>query len=251
MNRPGDSRLAHASRVEMTMTLSDEITRFLQDKGADLVGFADLTILPASSRQDLPRAVAFAVALAPNIVAGIKDGPTKEYHGEYERANALLGELSTLTADLIRSRGFAAISSAATNEGIDPETYSTELPHKTVGTLAGLGWIGKCALLVSEQFGSAIRLNRVLTNAPLPTDAPESESRCGHCRACVDVCPGMAPTGDNWTQGKHRDDFFDASACRAAALDMALRRTGLVGTFCGICIAACPWTQSYIGRELD
>lgn len=231
------------------MTLSDEITGFLQARGADLVGFANLRNLPASSRHNLPRAVGFAVALAPEIVSGIKDGPTREYHAEYERVNTLLGELSLTTADLIRSRGFETISSAATDEGVDPKTYSTELPHKTVGTLAGFGWIGKCALLVSKQFGSAIRLNRVLTDAPIPTGTPISESRCSDCRACVDACPGLAPTGDNWTREKHRNDFFDAFACRRAARETAQRRTGFSGSFCGICIAVCPWTQSYIKRS--
>jgi epoxyqueuosine reductase QueG len=233
----------------MAMTLSDEIAGLLQERGADLVGFADLRVLPAPSRHNLPHAVAFAVALSPEIVAGIKDGPTKEYHAEYERVNALLGELSRATADLIKSRGFEAISSPATDANIDTDVYSTELPHKTVCTLAGFGWIGRCALLVSKQFGSAIRLNRVLTDAPLPAGTPEIESRCGDCRACVDVCPGLAPTGDHWRQGKHRDEFFDASACRTAARQKAQKRTGILGAFCGICIAACPWTQSYIKRS--
>ncbi len=231
------------------MALSDEITQLLQARGADLLGFADLSALSASARCNLPRAVGFAVALAPEVVASIKDGPTTEYHSEYERVNMLLEELSRSTADLIIRRGFAAISFAATNEGIDPKTHSTELPHKTVGTLAGFGWIGKCALLVSERFGSAIRLNRVLTDAPLPTGMPIRESRCGDCRACVDACPGLAATGDVWTREKHRDDFFDAFACRRAAREIAQRRTGILDTFCGICIAVCPWTQSYIKRS--
>jgi epoxyqueuosine reductase QueG len=193
--------------------------------------------------------VGFAMALAPEIVASVRDGPTTEYHAECERANTVLGELSLSTADMIRRRGFAAISSAATNEGIDSETHSTELPHKTVGTLAGFGWIGKCALLVNQEFGSAIRLNRVLTDAPLPTGMPVIEARCGDCRACVDACPGLAATGDNWTRDKHPDDFFNAHACRRAARETAQRRTGILDTFCGICIAVCPWTQAYIKRS--
>lgn len=230
----------------MSASLSEEITAFLKAEDASLVGFADLTPLPASVRSSLPRAVGFAIALAPEVIAGIKEGPTTEYYVEYERVNKILGELSVSTANLIRNQGFTAISSAATNEGIDPNTHSTALPHKTVGTLAGLGWIGKCALLVSQPFGSAIRLNRVLTDAPLPTGRPIIESRCGDCHACVDACPGSAPSGDNWVRGKHRDAFFDASACRCTARDMAQRRTGIVDTFCGICIAVCPWTQAYI-----
>ena len=231
------------------MKLAHEITEFLRGKGASLAGFADLGALPAATRHNLPRAVAFAVALDAEIVAEVKDGPTREYCAECERANDLLGELSRSTADLIRSHGFTAISSAATREGIDWETHSTQLPQKTVATLAGFGWIGKCALLVTEQFGSAIRLNRVLTDAPLPTGMPVSESRCGDCRACVDACPGRAPTGDNWARDKYRDTFFDASACKRAAVETAQRRTGIVNTYCGICIATCPWTEQYINKS--
>jgi len=231
------------------MTLLDEITELLKSEGADLVGFADLSILPAAMRYSMPRAVGFAVALAPEIIAGIKEGPTREYYAEYERVNTFLGELSTSTADFLRKKGFTAIDSAATNEGIDFATHSTTLPQKTISTLAGLGWIGKCALLVNEQFGSAIRLNRVLTDAPLSTDTPIMESRCGDCCACVDACPGQAPSGHSWIQGKHRDEFFDAWACRKAAREGAKRRTGILDTFCGICIAACPWTQGYIKKN--
>lgn len=72
--------------IEKMITISDEITKFLHEKGASLIGFADLTVLPAEVRLNLPRAVVFAVALAPNIVAFLREGPTKEYHSEYERA---------------------------------------------------------------------------------------------------------------------------------------------------------------------
>ena len=231
------------------MTTTDELTQLLKTNGASLVGFADLSVLPPQVRCDLPRAVAFAVALRPEIIACIKDGPTKEYHGEYVRANDLLGELSESAAELLRHRGFSAISSAATDEGIEPETLSTQLPQKTVATLAGFGWIGKCALLVTKDFGSAVRLNRVLTDAELPVGTPVIESRCGDCRACVDACPGRAATGDDWHPNKHRDEFFDAFACRRSALATAQYRTRIQGSFCGICIAACPWTERYIQRS--
>jgi epoxyqueuosine reductase len=231
------------------MALSDEITEFLRFHNAHLIGFADLANLPAAPRCNMPRAVSFAFAMEPEIVAGIKDGPTAAYYAEYRTANVFLGELSRATADLIREHGFSAVSSAATDEGIDPKTYSTELPHKTVATLAGLGWIGKSALLVNEQFGSAIRLNRVLTDAPLPTAAPITESRCGDCRACVEACPARAATGVKWSPDKRRDDIFDVFACRRTARETAKQKTGITDTFCGICIAACPWTQAYINAS--
>jgi len=232
------------------MTLATDIIDYLKSNGASLVGFADLSVLDASARHNLPRAVGFAVALTPEIIAGIAQGPTREYHAEYQRVNALLDELSRLTADFLRGRGFTAISAAATHAGVDPATLATELPQKTIGTLAGFGWIGKCALLVNEQFGSAIRLNRVLTDAPLPTANPIVASRCGDCNVCVDSCPGKAATGDNWQRDKHRDAFFDVFACRRAAREIAQQRIGADYTVCGLCIAVCPWTQKYIKQSL-
>jgi len=228
-----------------------EITDLLKSGGASVVGFADMRALPANIRHDLPRAISFAVALDPKIVASIKDGPTMEYYNEYKRANALLGKLGEIAADFLQRKGCRAMTFAATHEGIDFSTNSTILPHKTVATLAGLGWIGKCALLVTEQFGSAIRINRVLTDVPLTAATPIVESRCGECTACVDACPGHAPKGVNWASDKYRDLFFDAGACRDAAREMAYKKVGIKDTFCGICMAVCPWTIKYVKNNLN
>ena len=45
----------------------------------------------------------------------------------------------------------------------------TALPHKTIATRAGIGWIGKSALLVTAKYGSAIRLSSILTDTPIET----------------------------------------------------------------------------------
>jgi epoxyqueuosine reductase QueG len=231
--------------------ITRKTVELLNAHGADLIGFTDLSDLPADVRHGLPRAVAFAVALEPAIIASIRQGPTRAYHAEYVRVNHLLGELSASAASFLREAGFQAVSSAATDEGVDQRTYSTRLPHKTVATRAGLGWIGKCALLVTRQYGSAVRLNRVLTDAPLPTSPALIKSRCGKCQACVDACPAHAPIGRPWQAGLSRDEYLNAFACAATARELAARRTGVQGTFCGICIATCPWTQKYLKSGLQ
>ena len=70
----------------------------------------------------------------------------------------------------------------------------TPLPHKTVATRAGLGWIGKCALLVTKQFGSAIRLTSVLTDVYICCDTALARSKSigietTICGRCIAVCP--------------------------------------------------------------
>jgi epoxyqueuosine reductase QueG len=124
----------------------------------------------------------------------------------------------------------------------------TALPHKTVATRAGLGWIGKNALLITRTFGSAVRLTSVLTDAPFIADEPIDQSRCGNCRVCVDICPGGAPQGKNWVCGRDRDDFFSARDCFNAMEDLTGRAGLETRSICGICIASCPWTQKYLSR---
>jgi epoxyqueuosine reductase QueG len=231
------------------MTIADGLTALLHSRGAALVGFANLGDIPSEVRCNLPIGISIAVALNPVIIAGIQSGPTKEYCAEYESANNLLNSLGTVAVDFLHEHKHKAKLIAPTTEDFDPATLSTPLPHKTTATLAGLGWIGKCALLVTKSFGSAIRLTTVLTDAEASTGAPANVSRCGKCCACVEVCPGHASSGKNWKFGLQRDTFFNASACRKAAREIAARKAGTTHTLCGMCIAVCPWTLKYIKRS--
>ncbi len=216
------------------------------EKGASLVGFADLSELPEEVRHSMQFAVSMAVALDAVVIAAIHDGPTKEYHAEYRQANALLWELAKFAARMIEDSGHRAIPKRPTHAGIDQRTQSTVLPHKTVATHAGLGWIGKCALLVTEEYGPAARLTTILTDAELNAAEPIVDSRCGECRLCVDSCPGRAPSGKNWNSRLLRHEFFDAFACADAARERATAKIGLDDTICGICISVCPFTAKYV-----
>ena len=225
-----------------------DLEALLKEHGAAIVAAADLSPLPGESRSGFPVGVCIAVALEPGIVAGISSGPTIEYFEEYNRANALLDLLAGECAARLKKEGFKAKTGQATVMELDQETLTTPLPHKTVATRAGVGWIGKCALLVTQSHGSAVRFNTVLTDAPLPAGEPVSESFCGNCSLCVEACPAQAASGLEWHPGLERAAFFDAFACRAEARRLA-GEIGLERTICGICIAACPYTQRYLARH--
>jgi epoxyqueuosine reductase len=228
--------------------LCSQIKRALLDRGASLVSFADLIEIPADVRHSMRFGISIAVALNPSIIAEVRSGTTQKYCSEYRRANALLSELAKFAANMLKYCGFQAIPKEPTHVGIDPKTHSTILPHKTVATRAGLGWIGKCALLVTEDYGSAIRINTVLTEAHLEAAIPVDHSRCGDCLVCVDSCPGRAASGKDWSVNAQRDSFFDAFACASTARECAVTKIGVDDTICGICISVCPWTQRYIKR---
>ncbi|RLC08195.1 MAG: epoxyqueuosine reductase, partial [Deltaproteobacteria bacterium] len=222
-----------------------ELERYLIDRNATFVACADLQQLPAEPRMGLPLGVCIGVRLETSIIAGITEGPTPEYAAEYVRVNELLQRLGEHCATFLQGRGFRAVSFAPPIDLKDRESLETPLPHKTVATLAGTGWVGKCALLVTESYGSAVRFNTVFTDTPLPADEPVEVSRCGECDFCVTACPAGAVSGCQWHQGLERALFFDAAACRDCASRLGAK-AGSDRTICGICIAVCPYTQRYL-----
>ena len=224
-----------------------DLEQFLRTRGATLVACADLLPLPDDVRNGLPVGVCIGVALASEIVAGIENGPTTDYAAEYDRVNALLQRLADDGAAFLRSRGFRAVALRATLAKLDPANLATSLPHKTVATRSGMGWIGKCALLVNETYGTAVRYISVLTDAPLPLAVPVESCRCGSCTACVDACPAGAVSGRAWEPGLKREDLFDAVACYEEATRQGLKAGGRI--ICGICVAVCPYTKRYRARD--
>lgn len=225
----------------------DDIRKILLEEGAALVGFADMTAVPAEDRREMPRALSIAVALDPGIIGLIAKGPTQEYFREYSRANALLSSLAHRAAGLLTAMGFEAVALEPTTEEFDEVGLRAGLSHKIAATRSGLGWIGKNALVITKPFGSAVRLTTVLTEAPFETGTPQDKSRCGTCTDCVEVCPARAPSGKNWALGLYRDEFFDARACCRKATEFC-EAAGIDSTICGICIEACPWTRKYLNR---
>jgi epoxyqueuosine reductase QueG len=220
----------------------------LMERGAAFVACADLRALSPECREGLPCGVTIGVALRPTVVDRMMRGACAEYDAEFERTSALRQELRQKCLELLRSMGAKAIRVPPALAQADDSTLMAPLPDKTVATLAGVGWIGKCALLVTEAYGCALRLVTVLTDAELPTGMLVTISRCGDCRVCVDACPAHAPSGVPWRPGIPRDEFFDAFACQQHGMRMKaannLRHEG-----CGICVAVCPWTQEYARGE--
>jgi epoxyqueuosine reductase QueG len=228
--------------------LSEIIKEALLKKGASLVGFADLKDMPVEKTEGFRYGISIAVAVDPVIISGIESGPTKEYYSEYFRLNNLLDEIGEHASDILKSYGFSAVPKTTKVVHQDEDSLSTMLPHKTVATRAGLGWIGKCALLITEEFGAAIRLSTVLTDAKLEVGVPINESRCGNCSECKKYCPGDAIKGVNWNIKLSRDEYYNAFNCSRAARKVS-SEIGIKDRICGKCIVVCPWTKKYLNSK--
>lgn len=230
--------------------LFDELRAILIEQGAALVGVADLSQLKgeltyAPEGGVFPVGISVAVPLPPEIVAGIREKPTAAYAQAYRELNTRLDAIVLAGERFLTERGynaFALTKSRVNETRIDH--YQTQLPHKTVARLASLGWVGKSCLLVTPQYGPAVRISTLLTDAPLPCAEPITESRCGNCMQCANACPGHAIKGVLWQDGSSRSDRLDLEACVAHMRQVSL---GLEeDLICGACIAACPYTQRYI-----
>jgi epoxyqueuosine reductase QueG len=222
-----------------------EIENVLHRLGADIVGFGDLGVLPGDVRAGMPVGISVAVVFPPEIIRGISVLPTQEYREWYEILNARLDEIVTHGAEIICEMGYQAIAQTRDYAGTGELADTTSLPQKTVATCAGIGWIGKCALLVTEMYGSAVRLSSILTDMPLKTSSPIDKSFCGDCMICAEDCPAGAVSGKRWEAGLQRDEFFDAAMCRKTARERAEIGFGGAVTICGKCIEVCPYTRRY------
>ena len=104
---------------------------------------------------------------------------------------------------------------------------------------AGLGWIGKNDVLITEEYGPRVRLSAVLIDYPFKTGTKITESRCGSCRKCVDTCPHQALKGTNWDINTHRNEIIDYHLCnrkRSEYIKSHRRKNA-----CGLCMVVCPF----------
>lgn len=225
---------------------SRELTDLLIKNGASQVGFADLSRVSSNMKSG----VSILLSTPKDVIRSISDGPNIEYYDLFNELNKKLDYLAELGAEYIRANGYEAVAQTSNNVK-EFGNYITEIPHKTVATLAGLGWIGRSSLFVTKKYGSAIRLTSIITDMDLDYGEPITKGICGECNRCVKACPAQAISGKLWDVDTDRDELFDPIKCRKKARELAKERINKEITLCGKCIEVCPYTRAYIGSSED
>lgn len=229
------------------MTFSEELRNFILKKGAKEVGFADISkITPIN---DLNTGIIFYIPHKIENIKTIVNKPTDKYLQSLRKLNSELDSIAIETEQYLKEKGFKAYSQTTSNVRENLINNSSELPHKTIATMAGLGWIGKSALFVTEKYGSAIRLSSVLTDAPLKFGNSITSSFCKDCEICQKSCPAGAIRGLSWNNALKRDDLFNHELCEKKTRELCLKSYGKEDTICGICIKVCPYTKRYINSK--
>jgi epoxyqueuosine reductase len=117
-------------------------------------------------------------------------------------------------------------------------TDSAPVMEVELAVRAGLGWRGKHTLLLDRQ-GSWFFLGEVMTDLPLPVDAPVEE-HCGTCRRCIDVCPTQAIVGPYELDARRCISYLTIE--HKTSIPEELRP--LIGNRvygCDDCQLVCPW----------
>lgn len=123
-----------------------------------------------------------------------------------------------------------------------PFVDSAPVMEKPLGHKAGLGWIGKNTLLLSQEGGSWFFLGEILTSLELPVDSHKEEDQCGKCKACMTCCP---------TDAFPEPYVLDARKCisyltieNTGPIPLDLRKPMGNRVFgCDDCQLVCPWNR--------
>ncbi len=210
----------------------NELVTKLNNRGANLIKVVDISQLSDEENRGYNAAIIIGVVLSPEYIfrqsiENIID------HSEFEQKEQLADELAEWAADFLIAKGYHSLAQSErrlNDENFNVNTKTSLLPHKKLAILAGLGWIGKSNLLVTQEYGSALCMCTVLTNAPLPTEnKPIMNPKCGNCTICKDVCPAGVIHGTIWERGMNRDLIVDVYHCEG----------------CLKCLVNCCWTQKF------
>jgi len=203
----------------MDQSLNETWEEHIKSKGADFVYFVDAAVLPAEAVEGYFCVVLFGKALSIEYIKAIKTNEkpkTKEVINTERKMDTLAEKL----ADQLETEGYKSIA----------KLKFGRLPHKTVVLHAGLGFIGKNNLLVTDQYGCAVLFGKVLTTAPFATMSKAPiEPQCGDCNICVDICPTKALRGMTWNVTTKRDEMMVRKLCN----------------LCQKCMVWCPYTEKY------
>ncbi len=238
----------------MKNTVSADLTVKLEslakDMGTTHFGIADLT--PARGRiseqggeflGQFPRAISHSFVLTDGIVNTLVHHENiaalnTYWHYIYQIVNPRLDSISLMLAQALDKAGFQAFVVPA-SQTLDRTRLIGVFSHKLAAHLAGLGWIGKSALLITPEHGPRVRWGTVLTDAPLEAGKP-MDDKCRDCSACVKRCPAHAFTGQAFDQPRPRSEIFAAEACRAYLNEREQTRHRA----CGICVYICPFGRN-------
>jgi len=199
---------------------------------------------------DEPKSI-IAIALA--YPAKMHEKPVREKgerRGEFARASwgtdyhFVLKDRMEKLIEYIREEAEAEVN-------FKPMVDTGELVDVAVAERAGLGFIGRNGLLITEEFGSYVYLAEIITNIEFDQDEKVAFG-CGECTRCIDACPTGALLGDGRINAKQCLSY--QTQTKGYVDEEFRRKMGHVIYGCDICQMVCPFNKGmdyHIHEEME
>lgn len=215
----------------------DSLKDYLLGEGVSKVGYAKVDVDEFST---LNYGVSLVLKLPKEAIEALLEEEFQKYwklfHGQINQ----LTEIALNAEKLIKDNGYDAFALTMQRNECDMEKLLSKLPYKTLATSSGLGWVGRSALFVCEEYGSAVALSGILTNMPLEVANPITDSYCDECEECQKACPVDAINPKKWNARLDRSDIIDIKTCSQYVMDQYKAGLG-----CSKCLSNCRLTQEY------
>ncbi|UCE57295.1 MAG: reductive dehalogenase [Candidatus Bathyarchaeota archaeon] len=239
-----DSEMKSRKKIRKPATVSEKIKSAGKFYGADLVGIARLNEFwvysysyNRSTEQNrpirLPQRYEFAVVMAIEMeydTFAMSDiGASAATGLGYSK----MAFVSSLLAQFIRNIGYEAL----------PCGNDTALSIP-LAIDAGLGELGRNGLLITPDFGSRVRLCKVITNLPLKEDKPSSfgvQEYCEKCKKCLESCPVQAIREDKTAEAITTSNNSGVLKWPVNG-EKCFRFWCETGIDCSVCIKVCPYS---------
>ena len=152
----------------------------------------------------------------------------RESAHQYYRA----AKIALTVEALLQSLGYAAKAQYDAH-------YDLVLPPLAVA--AGLGEVGRNNILISDGYGSRVRIGAISTDLIVEYDHPVSlgvDHFCQICKKCAETCPSRALDAEE-------KKMVNGELKWPTNVERCYAYWRGIGTDCGICMAVCPFSHKY------
>lgn len=222
--------------------LSQILEKDAKSQGADFYGSVDVSVYLDSTYsgnkpQDIMPWAKSIILIGTTLPSGSFESLPKgraEYTNTLLSGTVLLRHIAYNLAKKIEREGFKA--TIAPCEGSEfgywyanRETLFADFSFKYTAYKAGLGCFGMNHLLITDEFGAAVRMIAIVSDIPVVSkkqERPLIHEFCKTCKKCIDICPPKA---------LHENGTIERKRCANYMFET------LGGLRCGMCLKVCPY----------
>jgi len=218
------------------ITLYDDIKTIFTKKPKILYGFTSSCIDLSEYGDNYKSALVYAVPHIKNMdIDNYKEDILEQY---IIQARTEINDIQNKIENVLLKYSAKYIFPSITQR--NEEDLLAPISFKQLGVNAGIGWMGKNDLLVSNEYGPRLRLGVVLIDYDFPQNTIIKENNCPeNCVLCINACPHKALKNTLWINGIKRDEIIDYKLCNNKR-SIFIRKTGRKHS-CGYCMVSCNY----------